>query len=224
MIQRGWGSVRWVKADGVGSWIEVGKSDRGYPQSVRDLVPDRFEAYARLLHPFWLDGRELRWSELAAQNESFVTRSARVEDLLATTLEEARHAGLTIGGSIAPQDWGVLGAVLQRHSSSDAALFGLWEGRGKPSSAPEERQLSLLCLPNRNYFLAEVPFTEWSSSGVVMDIVNLAWPLDRAWFLNCDIDACATYIGGSGALINELNDSGQLELVPAELDDPVWSY
>ena len=216
------GSLRWIQDGRVGDWIRLGDAGRGYPQVVRDLVPDHFQAYARLLHPFWLNGRRLRWQELASVHGCPMTPTMRVEDLLVTTLKEARRAGLAVGGGMmSPEMWETLGPILKRHSASEAVVFGIWEGRGTPPSAPPD---SLFSLPNRRYFLAEVPFTDSATSEVLQHMVHIGWPLDRSWFLNTDIDCCSTYVGGRSELVAELLDSSQLEVMPAELDDPAFMY
>jgi hypothetical protein len=215
------GGSRWIEDVGVGSWIQLGDAERGYPRVVRDLVPDHFEAYARLLHAFWLNQGRVRWGVIASANGRAVTPTMPAEDAIATSLPQARGAGLTVGPSMSPEDWETVGPILQRHTESDTVVFGAWEGRGRPASAPAD---GLMSLPNRRYFLAEVPFTEWATSEVLKEIVNIAWPLDRSWFLNSDIDACASYLGGTSELVTELLASSQLEVMPAELDDPVWSY
>jgi len=221
------GSSRWIEDVGVGSWIQLGDAERGYPRVVRDLVPDHFEAYARLLHAFWLNQGRVRWGELASANGSAVAPTMRAEDVIARGASQTAagvghyEGGLTVALAMSPEDWEMVGPILQRHTKSDTVVFGAWEGRGRPASAPPD---GLMSLPNRRYFLAEVPFTEWATSEVLKEMVNIAWPLDRSWFLNSDIDACASYLGGTSELVTELLASSQLEVMPAELDDPVWSY
>lgn len=216
------GGVQWLEDDRVADWIELGDSTRGYPEVVRDLVPDHFQAYARLVHPFRLNGRLLRWEALASEGGRTLTPTTRVEDLLVTTLKEARDAGLAVGGGMmSPEVWDALGPILKRHTTSDTVVFGIWEGRGTPPGAPPVAPFSL---PNRRYFLAEVPFTDAATSEVIQHMVHIAWPADRSWFLNTDIDCCSTYVGGQSELVAELLDSSELEAMPAELDHPVFMY
>jgi hypothetical protein len=50
---------------------------------------------------------------------------------------------------------------------------------------------------------------------------NLWWPEDRAWCVASEIDLASTYLGGTGALVERVLHDARLEAVPAGLTDPL---
>lgn len=114
-------------------WIE--KELTGDIGSVTDIVPDRFEAYARIFHPATAtDGTLVRWSDVAA---------ALGQDMHALVWWNVL-AGCAESDNLSASDWpggspalGHLSAkilkplceVLERHTTSpECCFFGLWTG------------------------------------------------------------------------------------------------
>ncbi len=122
--------------------------------------------------------------------------------------------------------------------------FALWEGWGEltgavtpltwatagaasapPRTAPGEWQLDLRAarfeLPNRAYYLFTGPledalrFGYWVSEDWFLPrSPNLFWPQDRSWCVASEIDFDSTLIAGTGALIDEIVQSDELEAWP----------
>ena len=109
--------------------------DPGGPTRVASFVPDRYEAFARILHPLrWGTGEGGRWSELAAPRG--VTIGPETPFSEAAGLHPGRDDELW--GRYAPSDGSLpaapmaaLGAALGPHTATpDACVFCFWVGSG----------------------------------------------------------------------------------------------
>lgn len=81
----------------------------------------------------------------------------------------------------------------------------------------------MLELPNRSYVLLHGSVADATG---VFDLLwnqspNLWWPEDRSWCVATEIDFGWTYVGGSAGLIDEVVAVGDLEALPATLDQGV---
>jgi hypothetical protein len=207
---------RWLTGPDAGAWIELSWSDP-FPTRVSDLVPPRYEAYARVMHRVRVDGVTVRWRD-AAELRGFVPHAEmRVTDVLgahhgdSTSLLQGQSVG------VFPQ-FDTLCEVLRPHTSSEELVVGLWEG-----FVHEHRSPGLLELSHRWYFLAEIPVDDCAAARRLVRgfTPNIVWPQDRAWFFNTDIDALSTYVGGSEAAIASVLGCEDLETFRAAPDHRV---
>jgi hypothetical protein len=202
-------------------WVveEIGEFGAG----VRGLLPSRFEAYTRILHP----GAEV--GELAP-------------DLLAALCEVLEPHTSTAARCwfCLWEGWGWVGG------RPSAALIG---GPGSefklgPAFPPEVMDGPRVRLPGRDYILFEGPLNaatemgqryaeqiaaahpdvDLEARGIDVDAFtpqspSLFWPDDRSWCVATEIDLDSTYVGGSQALVDAILADSQFEPLPADLDD-----
>jgi hypothetical protein len=105
--------------------------------TVHSMVPDVFEAYARVFHPAMLCEREVRWSEVASANGRTMHGAAEWGSLVGSW-QLGGQAGLWDSepdtGPMPERLALRLAGVLGRHTSTpQRCWFGVWDGWGSPS-------------------------------------------------------------------------------------------
>src|SRR5207253_6762341 len=110
-----------------------------FAQDVGSIVPDGFDAYARIFHPAWkfVDSEmtELRWSDIAERNGRTVHAEMQFHSI-ATPAPGRPHEPEAWDqdpqlGVVARTQAKALVALLARHTSTpDACSFCLWDGYG----------------------------------------------------------------------------------------------
>lgn len=117
-------------------WVaeNIGPSGSG----VRGLVPDVFEAYARVLHPAWGAGdRQVTWAEVAAWSGRVIHPRVQFEAIT----KPVAGAGTTARpweeepdpGTLAPTVLSGLVDALAPHTGTPGhCWFAVWDGYGEP--------------------------------------------------------------------------------------------
>ena len=167
-----------------------------FAESVNSLVPAGFEAYVRIFHPAWRDGRPLRWSEIAAEHGrvahagmqlAALTGHIRFENAFDTEFFD-RHPEL---GNLPTDLTETVSRILASHTSTpEDCRFAVWEGLG--ALRGDVRTAPTFELPQRKYHLLVGPATGASEPVEVAPwwrTANLWWPHDRAWFVATEIDS-----------------------------------
>lgn len=206
-----------IDGNEAGSWIEPELGEGG---SVAGVVPDRFEAYARILHPArdtqW---QPVRWAEVAAQTGREVHPLVQWESLVGSdsyagqgTLWEGNPPLI---GDLEERLLVDLCELLAQHTDEASnCFFGIWgshfEDSFAESEVPEEQRL---LHPIRDYTVLGGPL---SAAADMMGIATssspeLIWPADRAWFVGSEIDFDSTLAGGGEALIEAILGSPSFE-------------
>jgi hypothetical protein len=204
----------------VGAWI--GPRLGPFGGRVGSVVPQGFDAYARVLHPVE-DGRggRHRWADVAAVTGRTVHPLAQFWRVAGRRSVDDRESAPMRGaeprlGSLAPDTLAVLLELLAPHSDGGAAaecVAALWEGRGGVAGAGARLEL-----PERGYQLFGGPLSGVPTLGRVVSDVgfveespNLLWPRDRSWCVATEIDFDSTLVGGSAALIASVLADARLE-------------
>lgn len=227
-------------------WIVTRLADRTY--RVNMLLPPGFATYARILHPVVtetpLRRRLTRWHEIAAP-----ARLAPLDrDVQFSSL--TNHPGVhapdvpPFPGELPQEDLAALADVLAQHTAAaDHCWFCIWDGYGPPSddataeggsTAVFTRMATPLNRPaiqepaadrpqvhgsnGRSYWLYAGPLAALTTMGLPP---SLWWPDDHAWCAATDADLDSTYIGGSSGLAHALLAHRGLEVLPADLNDPI---
>ena len=224
-------------------WL-TGRLD--FDRSVRQWVPDSYQAYARVLHPAsmtrregneWIN-RQVSWSEIAARSGKELRPTSNFMDLQVRAggdswKDDARD---TDGSNNLPYEGQLVRPQLDRQSdllraatlTPEALWMLVWTGFGVNALAElghKELDVSAsLTSSGRKYFLCRGSFenvTPGEEGPAFMEPPTFWWPEDRAWFVSTDIDGPCTFIGGASSLIDQIVSAEQLEAFPAGLEDPV---
>lgn len=216
-----------------GEWIApflkaftVAHGDSG----VGSILPDAYDAYARVLHPAYrrsADHRQsferVRWAEVARANSRIVHPLVEWDFLIP---DESHVCGQPdvwdtrpATGSIDPRVAEALCSVLVRHTSApEDCWYAIWDGN---TALDDLGGLGgRMQIFGREYMLVrdEVEVADKELEGIGP---SLWWPVDRAWCVSSDVDLMATYVGGTEACIAEIVDNPDLEAFPVRATDKI---
>jgi hypothetical protein len=208
--------VEWSKDVGAAQWI----LERLLPfgaEAVGGFVPDLFDAYVRVLHP-WRGPIKLRWAQLATEAGVVLGHATQREELESTATSHG--AELPMIGTLERDELDALVDLVARFTSTpEACWFGIWEGYGwmTPAAPPGPR----VEIPGRSLALFAGPIEAASAfmGFPTNQSPNLWWPRDHAWCVASEIDFCSTYLGGSRALVERVLADESLEAIPVRLED-----
>ena len=238
-------AVEWSRKVGAADWIV----ERLHPfaADVGSLVPEGFEAYARMVHPLRRveHGRRIkvRWADVAREAGTAIHSTVHLEQL-----RPGPELEPPLEGTLERDELDALVEILAPHTSSpQSCWFGLWEGYGWMQGSPAVAELAPspthkgfrrrrqspvepvappgphVQLPGRSLALYRGPVEAATAfcQPPAFQSPNLWWPEDRAWCVASEIDLPSTYLGGTRALVQEVLHDGRLEAVPASLADPI---
>ena len=191
-----------------------------FAESIYSFVPRGFDAYVRVFHPAYLEGRPVSWAEIAVANRK-QAHPGMVFGALSGREEHEVQAGVFDGqpeqGNLPSDLIPPLVEVLSRHTESrERCWFAVWDGWG--SLRPELRHQPTFATPGREYVLLSGPLecaSEDLSDGWEQS-ANIWWPDDHAWCVATEIDLLETYIGCSQACRDDLLQAGLLEALEVD--------
>jgi hypothetical protein len=173
------------------------------------IVPEGFQAYARVLHPAHRGRAKLRWRELATGP---IDPGTRFETLAAEGVQAPFTGTLDCGDLRALLD------VLAPDTAGEC-WFGVWAGFGW---VPDPPPAPLLALPERPLLLYRGPPEAATALCEPFEqSPTLWWPDDRAWCVASEIDFHSTCVGGSRRLIDRLLGDPRLEALEVAVTDRV---
>ncbi len=216
---------------------------------VGSVIPDGFEAYARLFHPVEDQAQHpTRWRDIARRNGRIAHAEMQlhlVSSPVGTTpaLPHQQLPQLS-WGSLPPPELAALADLLVTYTEArDDATFAIWDGYGQlhgglamrwlattphdervEGTAPSEALTGpRLRLPGREHLLLRgpVPAVTDLHEMVGGQSPNLWWPEDRAWCVATEIDFAWTYVAGSQRLIDEILSDPAFEALPTKPTDRV---
>ena len=193
---------------------------------LRSIVPDRFPAYARILHPAYTEGlgTPVRWSDIAAWQNKVTHPLMKFGRLSGSDDPHAEPPGFTqpeIGQLPYPEAKALVSILRGYTTTLEQCQLLVWEGySGMDLIYPDTAKAQA---PDRSYWVYE------GSVDGALELFfddnlfgpNLWWPKDDAWFVSTDIDFMETYVGGSEQCINQILCDPDLEAYPVGLDDRV---
>lgn len=201
-------------------------------RTVNSTTPAGFEAYARLLHPAWIDGNvPAPWSRVAqwsgrplAGTMSFDSVAERPDGVKWDSVGARPKSG-ELTSSIALD----LARVLVEYTATPAICwFCVWTGWGDlnvggvkivditRSITASGRQYALFCAD-----VQAITTVLGIGRRAEFRTPSFWWPDDHAWFVSTEIDAESTYVAGTTMLMNRLLRTPNLEVLPASLADPL---
>jgi hypothetical protein len=208
-------------------WTWGSESDRP-GLAVGSLVPEGFEAYARILHPATAQTERgfepVRWSVIASWTGRTVhplMQFHRIADLPPFPGHRFPTWGSVPSEGEMPSAVGErLVAILRRFTTTpDRCYLALWEGYGVPELNALAGRPRLM-LPQRAYFLFSAPIDAVTSLslGDFQHPPNLWWPEDHAWCVATEIDLSETYVAAAEECANQVVADPELEahLVPID--------
>jgi hypothetical protein len=174
---------------------------------VRMMVPDGFQAYARVFFPFaaqpvYRDGRQVDnerfiWTEVASANCK--TAHALMEAETIST-GSAYGGGTGLYGSFSEEQEDALWPILERHTTSLTGWFLRWDGFGGLDPRPFEAQPKVEH-GGRSYHLLHGALGARAGFDAAPSYV---WPDDRAWCLTRDIDWYWAYTAGTTRCVDDI--------------------
>lgn len=214
-----------------------------FAQDVGSIVPEGFDAYARIFHPAARNEGgntvPVRWSEVAAANGRTIHPEMQWPAIAdREPYSHTPHPSLwdhvPNEGSLPSELIPEIVVALRRHTTTpDRVWFAVWDGYSAlvfdesgigttdlpidPSKRPRAPTFEL---PGRAYYLLSGPI-EGASESLGRwrweQSANLWWPEDRSWCVATEIDFSWTYVGGDETLIEELLAIPMVEAMRAEV-------
>ncbi len=209
------------------------------------IVPNGFDAYARILHPAQLpgEGRHLvRWTDVAHWSGVPIRGRSQWHDIALPQSPPSseppwRGQGPREGSPYVGDVDALMGHLADFTADRETCFFCVWVGYlggsaavftplGEPPVSLPRRDLPerVVSLPYREYGLIEAPLSFATSLDTLSDgfhrTANLWWPEDRAWCVASEIDLRWTYVGGSSELIAQILSDERMEALAATPDDP----
>ena len=209
----------WLRDVSPAAWI--GPRLHPFAQDIGSVIPEGFQAYARLFHPIEIDReRRERWSDVAGRNGRIVHSEMQFH-MIAVPRGETPSARDQRGqrprtGTLLIEQRQILVEHLRRATTTpDVCWFAMWEGFGGIDDGGVRERVEL---PKRNYLLYSGAIDRALESPYPFDqSSNLWWPEDRAWFVATEIDFDSTFVGGDDRLIAALVSDKRLEALPIAL-------
>ncbi|MEP7054407.1 MAG: hypothetical protein ABI912_04090 [Actinomycetota bacterium] len=212
----------------VGEWIAPRLGPFG--GHVCSVVPDGFQAYARVLHPAvpQTGGHHVRWSEvcgITGRTPHALMQWDAIAGVVQTTVSRmTTRTSLWPGeprtGELEPASLVALLDVLAAFTTAtDNCYHALWDGYGfLPEARPDVWAGPRLRHPHRDYLVFRGPLIAALGVGwrpapdwFLPQAPNIIWPVDQAWCVASEIDFDSTLVGGSGALIASVLAEPRLE-------------
>jgi hypothetical protein len=196
---------------------------------VRDLIPDDFDAYLRILFPFFepTDDKDLledltSWHETAIRNGR---EPHRLMDVVGIGPDrgDVLHGGTQVPQTLAATQAVALLSILEGQTKSTRSWFALWWGDYHGSGViPAESLIEIDQGPSSPYCVFNGLHRAWKD---FWSYPRWWWPEDRSWCwqtgLDLDMTNCA-YLGASNACAEEIFASTVIEAVVAYPDDAVF--
>ena len=215
-------ALRWLEPGGEADWIV----SRLHPfaADVGSVLPDCFEAYARIFHPvIGADGVTRRWADVAEANARIAHPEMQLH-MIERPVGTPAPAGYECGdgydsGSLRAPARAVLVERLRAATTTpDECWFCVWEGFG---GLDDEGVAGRVRVPGRGYLLASGPIDRALESfhPSFDQSPTLWWPDDRAWVVATEIDHAWTYVGADRAAIDGLLSDPRIEALEARITD-----
>ena len=204
---------------------------QGRSPAVRDLIPDDFDAYGRVLFPIFEPPpadrnyveRLYTWHETALRNGR---QPHRLMDLVGIGPDhhDVLHGATAVPQTLASTQEAALLSILANHTTSPRSWFVLWWGDYHGSAViSEESLLEVDHGPSSDYCVFTGPHRAWKD---FWSYPRWWWPEDRSWCwhtgLDLDMTNCA-YLGASRQCVEEIFANTVIEAVLAHPDDPVFA-
>ncbi len=232
-------------------WVQQGllplrRREKGY--RVGNVVPQGFQAYARIFHPasrYFANRREwglVRWAQIASWTGRTAHAAMQFHSILGHPKNPAvkpEWGRLPAEGSL---DTDLIDSLIDTLSTftttRETCFFCIWEGawhgygatfaflsptgnavRQQFDRERQTREQARSSEPLKIGLFDYLLFT--SSLAVIPEMVespSFWWPQDRAWCVATDIDMTSTFVGGTAECIASLVNHPDLEALPIDIE------
>lgn len=194
-------------------------------RTVGSLVPSGFDAYARVFHPAYQNGRERSWADIARERGRELAPGSTFESIAGVDprYEAIPHdapfdRGPTLGAPGGDLEHR-LAAILENHTTTPSQVwFAVWVGY---IDGVDKRFPTFELSFGREYLFASGSIGVRPSLGDIGHAADIWWPADRAWVVRSDTDLDSTWIGASSECVRQIVDS-DLEAMELEFHEPVY--
>ena len=199
--------VTWDDDAAAGEWV-AGRLGPFGPR-VEGTVPRGYAAYACVPHPGWAGTLPC-----AGEDGAPATLDVLLGVLATFAAGQVVHGALWTGffflydHGTDPRDTSGIGVVVgwdetgPRPSEEEIASARDEAWAGIVPTLVERPAAPLLELPEREYHLWTGPLDDVAAFREHGQSTSLFWPDDRSWFVGTGLDAVATYVGGSDAVVD----------------------
>ncbi|MGH2730700.1 MAG: hypothetical protein ACRDJI_08845 [Actinomycetota bacterium] len=210
-------------------WVEASLAPRPWA-SVGNLVPDNFEAYARILHPAHRGKHAtegpVSWATVAEETGRVLhplAQFARIANLGDDWNAQPSWGRRPFEGSLPEEVVGPLAEAARSYTNTrERCWFCVWEGFGQLNYMEGYEDAPRVTIPGRKYLLFRGALDVVRSFPHELDGgPQIWWPDDRAWCVATEIDLDSTYVGGGRDFVDRLIGDPGLEVMPAALNDRV---
>lgn len=192
---------------------------------VASFVPETFPAVVKVLH-HWAGPEgdaELTWEQVADQ-AGLRSLQALSQTRLAEGPPEVQGWRSPPQGQMDHRTAAGLVAVLQAATDTPEDVFvAVWTGWG---GFPYQRFAGAVVLPTeaRGHRLLRGPLTgvlqPVSDHAEALETSGIWWPADRSWVVVTEVDFEWTFVAGSQALMDQLANHSDLEVLHTDMDAP----
>ncbi|MCF8607348.1 hypothetical protein L5I01_28720 [Gordonia sp. HY442] len=190
--------------------------------TVAHLVTNRFDRYARVLHPaertvHTVPVKYIRWADVARATGAIA--HARMQwDAIADTDDESPLAFWNEGPSSTNLIPNHVVAEIAAQLGDDECYFAVWDGNSSLHGV--NRDLPKATIDQHRFHIM---------AGTAADATrtfhglrpNLWWANDRSWIVASNIDLVSTYVGGTADAIDRLLHSPVIEAWQVSANDDV---
>ena len=207
-------------------WIEESLPKHPWA-TLGSMLPDGFAAYARILHPAYLErgaGAPVSWAEVAEMHGHTVHRLAqfpKIANLDDPWNDHPEGMRRPDEGELPKELVEPLLEVLGSATSTvERCWFAAWNGDAMFTILEGIENYPSIKVPAREYLLLK-GHLEALRRYFDLDIMgpNIWWPDDRAWCVATEVDLDSTFVGGSAECVEALLAHPALEVFHAEPSD-----
>lgn len=219
-----------ARADTVAEWpvnrLTTRAQRHGQGPTVRDLIPEDFDAYVRVLFPIFEPPpagqnyveKLCTWHETALRNGR---QPHRLMDLvgIGPNHDDVLHGGTQVPQTLAFTQEAALLSILENHTASRRSWFVLWNGDYHGDTViPAHSLIEVDQGPSSPYSVFTGPHRAWKD---FWTYPRWWWPEDRSWCwhtgLDLDMTSCG-YLGATNQCAEDIFASTVIEAVIAYPD------
>jgi hypothetical protein len=195
---------------------------------VWSVVPDRYSAYARLVHPayYWSEGtnQPVHLRDIDHPEQQGWEGDARFTWQTGWSIKQQWTIGTPMIGTLDAADLTALIEVLSSFTTTPDDVWALiWPGWGYDWSGQLHHGAQQMPIRGNAFALLHGSLSALAELRAQADHApSYWWPQDRAWAVGTDLDDFCSYIAGSDDCVTAVLTDTRLECYPAAPDALVY--